>query len=240
MVAPNAIGKASFAVFGSVLLLSVACSSVSGSGRVVTKPVPVSSFSRILVSDVFDVTVSTGQQDKVTLRVDDNLVDRLDVGVSNGTLRLGLKSGTSVRNATLHANVGVVRLSGIEVSGSSKVHLSPGFTADSLEVTLSGASKIDGSLECGSAKVTLSGASNATLSGTAERLDIDASGASRLDVRNLQAVDVSVGLSGASQATVWAMRTLSARASGASSLRYRGSPQISRKDASGASSIEPL
>jgi putative autotransporter adhesin-like protein len=224
----------------AVLLLAVGCTRVTGSGRIVTKPVEFSPFSRIQVSDVFDVRVSLGQQEKVTLRVDDNLLDRVDIGVSGGTLHLGLKSRTSIRHATLHADVITRSLSGIEVSGASKVHLSREFTVDTIEATLSGASRIDGSLSCGTGRVVLSGASSATLSGTAERLALEASGASEVDAQRLVTRDLTIGLSGASDATVWATNTISAEVSGASSLKYGGSPRFIRKGSSGASDIEPL
>src|SRR5712691_7811520 len=214
---------------GAVLLAGVACTQITGSGRIVTKQVEVASFSRIEVSDVFDVSVAIGEPEKVTLRVDDNLTDHLDVGVAEGTLRLRLEASTSVRHATLHADVIARSLSGIEVSGSSKVHLSRRFTIDSLEVTLSGASVIDGSLACGSARVELSGASNATLSGSAEVLVLQGSGASQIEARRLQSRHLTVGLSGASEATVWATDTISAEVPEASSLRYRGSPRFARK-----------
>jgi len=179
---------------------AVSCHTVSGSGHVITREIPASSFTRIEVSGVFDVTVTTGDQDRVTLTVDDNLVDRLDVGVSGTTLRIGLKSGTTVSNATLKASV----------------------TARSL------------------AGVSLSGASKAKLSGQLSALTAEASGASAIDAESLSLQDLTVTLSGASEATVSVDGTIAASLSGASTLRYRGSPTFTRKDVSGASQIEAV
>lgn len=224
----------------ALLLLSAACNQVTGSGKVVTRPVQISSFDRIEVSNSFYVNVSLGEPEKVTLRVDDNLIDRVDVGVSNDTLRLGLKSGTSVRDATLRADVIARSLSGIQMTGASTVQLSGEFAIDALEATLSGASEIDGSLRCRSAGVRLSGASNARLTGSVEMLVFEASGASGLNAEQLQVDDLTIQLSGASSASVSVSDTISAEVSGASSLRYRGDPRFTRKDVSGGSSIEPL
>jgi hypothetical protein len=88
--------------------------------------------------------------------------------------------------------------------------------------------------------VSVSGASNAELSGSASRLVVSGSGASRLDSLQLQASDLVIELSGASEATVSVTGTISAVVSGASDLRYKGSPRFTKKDASGASNIEPL
>ena len=107
-------------------------------------PVPASGFSRLEVSSSFDVNVSFGDQENVTLRVDDNVVGHLDVGVSDGTLHVGLESGTSVRDATLHADVTARTLLSIDMSGASQVHLSDVLTGERVQVVVSGAGRLDG------------------------------------------------------------------------------------------------
>jgi hypothetical protein len=191
------------------------------------------------VSNAFVVNVSFGDQENVTLRVDDNLVGHLDVGVSAGTLHVGLESGTSVRDATLHADVTARTLSGIDISGASQVHLSDVLTGERVQVVLSGAGRLDGTAHVDLAKLELSGASNAKVSGSAGRLEVTESGASRLDAVDLDVSDLAIDLSGASTADVSVRGTISAGVSGASSLHYRGSPTFTRREVSGGSSIEP-
>jgi len=225
-----------------LLLLGVACTTttVTGSGTVITKSVPVSSFSKIEVGDAFDVNVTMGDPEQVTLRVDDNLADRLDVGISSETLHLGLKPRTSVRSATLHADVTVRRLSDIDVSGAGQVHLSGDLSGQKVDLTVSGAGGLDGTVHVDEVSVELSGASNVKLSGTAGRLVVKESGASDLEGDQLQAGDLVINLSGASSAAVSVTDTISAGLSGASSLRYRGTSQFIRREVSGGSSITPL
>jgi len=224
------------------LFLAVGCNkSVSGSGNVTSTPVPVpaSGFSGLEVSNAFDVTVSFGDEESVTLRVDDNVGGHLDVGVSEGTLHLGLESGTSVRDATLHADVTARSLSRIDVSGASAVHLSDALTVTKVEAVVSGAGRLDGTASIDVANVELSGASNARLAGSAQRLQVKESGASKLDAEQLQVSDLIIDLSGSSTAAVSVTDMVSAGVSGASSLRYRGSPTFTRREVSGGSSIEP-
>ena len=225
---------------GGLLLIAAGCKgTVSGSGTVTSTPVPVSTFSRLEVSNAFVVNVSFGDQENVTLRVDDNLVGHLDVGVSAGTLHVGLESGTSVRDATLHADVTARTLSGIDISGASQVHLADVLTGERVQVVLSGAGRLDGTAHVDLARLELSGASNAKVSGSAGRLEVTESGASRLDAVDLDVSDLAIDLSGASTADVSVRGTISAGVSGASSLHYRGSPTFTRREVSGGSSIEP-
>ena len=171
--------------------------------------------------------------------MDDNVVGHLDVGVSDGTLHVGLESGTSVRDATLHADVTARTLLSIDMSGASQVHLSDVLTGERVQVVVSGAGRLDGTAHVDLAKLELSGASNAKLSGSAGRLEVTESGASQLDAVDLEVSDLAIDLSGASTAGVSVTDTISAGVSGASSLRYRGSPTFTRREVSGGSSIEP-
>jgi hypothetical protein len=77
----SAANQAFLVGLGGLFLIAAGCNrSVSGSGTVTSTPiqVPASGFSRLEVSSSFDVTVSFGDQENVTLRVDDNVVGHLD------------------------------------------------------------------------------------------------------------------------------------------------------------------
>jgi hypothetical protein len=221
-----------------VAAATVSCTGerVRGSGRVVTKDVAVSSFTRLQVSSGFEVTVAVGQP-SLELRIDDNLDRHLDVGVEGDTLRIGLRRASSVSDATLQATVTAPSLAQVQGSGSSRIHLQDRLAGDDFRVELSGASRLDGPVDAKSATATVSGASQLELSGRASSLSASASGASRLTLQQLQVDSLEVSLSGASNAEVSVRRTISASVSGASSLRYRGSPTFTRQDVSGGSSI---
>jgi hypothetical protein len=212
---------------------------VTGSGNVVSRPIPVTSFSKLQVSYAFTVRVSFADPAALTVRVDDNLVDDLDVGVSGDTLRIGLKGGLAVSRATLQADVTVPSLSAIEESGASTVTPDGPVTTSAFSLALSGASTFDGDVALTDATVGLSGASHAVLSGSAKSITATVSGASQLEAGDLSLDALTIDLSGASHAAVNVTGTISASASGASNLTYSGSPSFSRKDVSGGSAITP-
>jgi hypothetical protein len=224
----------------AALLGSAACGGGTGSGKIESQRIAVSPFSRLDVEDTFDVTVSVGQKAAVVVRVDDSHKDALDVRVTDDTLHVGLQPGTSVRDATLQADVTVPALSRIDVSGASQVHLSDEIAADSLELIVSGASSLDGAVRISEGRLDVSGASRASLEGSAVRLDLSAAGASRVEGVAFTAQTLTASLSGASSVELTVTDSLSAEASGASSLRYKGSPQIIRQKVSGLSSITQI
>jgi Putative auto-transporter adhesin, head GIN domain len=221
-----------------VSALTVACgSTIAGSGNVVTKDVPVTGFSSIEVSSAFDVTASIGATPSVSIRIDDNLEQYLDVGVQGGTLRIGLRTGTSVSGATLQADVTAPTLDRVQASGACRIRVTDQIRGRSIDIELSGASTMEGAVDLESATATLSGASRVSLSGRAPDVSARGSGASRFELFDLQAETLDIDLSGASSAEVSVSDSISASASGGSSLTYHGSPTFTKKEVSGGSSI---
>ncbi len=221
--------------------LAAGCNAVgiAGSGNVVSTPGPTAPFTEIHVSSAFQVSLALAHEQSVVIRVDDNIVDRLDVGVSDETLRIGLKPGVSVHDVTLEASVTATSLRSIGLSGASTLRLKNELTGETLSVNESGASRLFGSVKVSSSTLEISGASNATLAGSADQANVTASGASVLTAGQLKVGDLTIDLSGASSATVYVTGKISAGASGDSALRYTGNPTFTRKDVSGASTIQP-
>jgi hypothetical protein len=214
---------------------------VTGSGDVVTQEEEIAEFDQVDVSHAFRVDISQGERFRVVVRVDDNLRQYLRVVKRGGTLMIGLEPGrlSTVRRATLEAEVTMPELTGVELSGASQATISGFESAKPLDVEASGASELRGDIEAADARFHISGASQVTLTGSAEDLTVEASGASRVDLSDFDVADADIELSGASRATVSANGRLDARASGASELTYLGSPTLGDIETSGASSVMP-
>jgi hypothetical protein len=228
----------------AVCLGATACGTstafITGSGRVVSRPISVASFSRLEAEGAFEVRLSVGAAARVTVRADDNVVPVLGVGVSGDALQLKLKSGISVSKATLRADVTVRTLAGIEARGASRIIVSGELRGASLSVRLAGASQLQGRMRITEGELDLEGASRVRLAGSTSNLTVKESGASGLEAEGLRIGALTIDLSGASTAEVTVTDSISAGLSGASSLRYRGSPRFSRSDVSGGSSITHL
>jgi hypothetical protein len=213
---------------------------VDPSGKVTSRRVPATGATRLEVESAFNVKVTTGADTAAAvISYDDNLADRLDVGVDGATLRIGLKDGKSIGpGATLRAEVTLGRLEAVSASGSSNVGVTGTLVGATLRTEMSGSSHLTGVVELEGLQATVSGASELELTGSASTANLDASGASRLALDGLQVREADVRLSGGSRAEVDATATIAAEASGGSRLTYRGSPRFTRREASGGASIE--
>ncbi len=220
-------------------VISSKVTSITGSGNVVTQEENITGFDKVDVSHAFKVDISQGQAFSVVIRIDDNLVQYLEVVKQGGTLKIGLKPGRSynTRKITMEAEVTMPELSGLELSGASQGAITGFESSKTLNVDLSGASHLRGDVEAGDAWFDVSGASQMNLTGSAEDVVINASGASQVDLSAFPVADAHVDASGASKATVNPSGQLDVGASGASQVYYVGSPTLGNIDTSGASSV---
>jgi hypothetical protein len=214
---------------------------IVGSGNSVTEEPELSGFSKISASSAFRVEVSQSDGYSVVITVDEKVVPYLDVTVQGDTLRISLKPGLTMTGATgpLDAKVTMPKLTGLDLSGATRTAISGFKSTDPLDAEVSGASMLDGALEAGDVRFRLSGASRVTLSGNGHKMALEASGASQGNLERFAVAEAKVELSGASRATVNVTGALDASASGASTLRYTGSPELRSVESSGASTIRP-
>jgi hypothetical protein len=113
----------------------------------------------------------------------------------------------------------------LQCSGASEVSLALDQTKD-LAMIASGASEIDiRATGLAYSKLGISGASEVSLDGDGGRGDWTVSGASELDADDFNMQELSITVSGASDAEVRSSETLTARAGGASSIHYAGNPE---------------
>jgi len=230
-------------VLATVVLLLAGCAipfgtQITGSGPAVTKDFDLAGFTAVAAGSAFQVEITRANEYSVAVTVNENLVERLDVSVSGDTLRIYLKPNVgSIRNATLKAKVTMPELTGLDLSGASRTTLS-GFNSNkALKSEVSGASTLRGDLTCGDAQFDASGASKVALQGSAQDLNIRASGASTADFGGFNSKDTVVDASGASHVTVAPSGSLDVEASGASTVRYTGEPANLKVNTSGASSV---
>ena len=127
----------------------------------------------------------------------------------------------------------------LSLSGASRLEGGSRFAVRDASLSLSGACNLSlSAVEAGSVSVDASGACDFKLSGTADALSVEVSGAGDGDCRDLKARSAECRLSGAADCSVYASERLKARASGASDVAYYGGPAHTEIHTSGASSVD--
>jgi hypothetical protein len=201
----------------------------------------VSSFHGINVANAFDVYLNQGNEDAVAVSaLETKYRDRIKVEVKDGILFVRYDNeGLSWRsgNKKLKAYISFKQLDKLAISGACDVFITGTIKSDKLDIKQSGASDLKGKLDIKQLTVDLSGASDITVSGTATHLSVEASGASDFKGFDLVTDVCDARASGASDIKITVNKELSAQASGASDVHYKGGGVIKDIKTGGASSV---
>lgn len=158
--------------------MTAACSQVTGSGDIVSQEMDLNGFDKLDISQGFNVEVNQGDEFSVLIRVDDNLVEYLQVEKVGDTLKIGLEQNRVYGPSSLQAEITMPSLTGLEVSGGTDVTVSG--TGDDISIDASGGSDVDlASFTVVNANIDASGGSDVTINASGT-LNVDASGGSQV------------------------------------------------------------
>jgi hypothetical protein len=206
---------------------------------------PVGSFSGIKISGLAHVYLKKAETEKVNVEINNkDYNDRLIVEVVNNVLIIRLKQiegrDNNFSNLKLKIYVDYKNLNSIETSGVTQVYSENVINADKMDIHNSGVSKAKLNIEAKEINIETSGTSDVTLTGSTGILNTKSSGVSNIKAYDLAAQEVRSETSGASNTYVAAAKSLSAKASGASNVNYKGNPQITGNESSKAANIRKM
>jgi len=189
-------------------LLIFSCSdALVGSGDIITETRTVNDFTKVEVEDAFDVRIIQGDEFLVEVHADDNLIDRISTEVTNGNLNVQYNGSVNVRNATTEIF--------IEMPTVERIELKDAVDAKVLNFT-----------NLPELKVVVKDAADLLLSGDADLLNIDVSDASDVEAFSFIANTCNVQVEDASDLEIFCNTLLEGRVTDASTVRYRGYPDI--------------
>ena len=201
----------------------------------------VTSFNGIKVSGGIDIWLSQGNDYALAVSaIDYKYRDNLKTEVKNGVLHIWYDSDNLKWNKgdkKLRAYISFKTIESLEASGACDLKINETLNSENLGLKLSGACDINGVVKIANMSMDLSGASTVKITGHVDNLKLESSGAS--DVKNYDLVveNCIARISGASDVKITVNNSISASASGASSMYYRGNPEKRDVATSGASSI---
>lgn len=203
----------------------------------------VGSFEGVSVGGGIDLYLSSGDEAVAVSASKTEHRERIRTEVQNGVLKIwyDYKSGVNLSfnsDRRLKAYVSYKSLKSLSGSGGSDIYVDGTIKTEELKLNVSGGSDFSGRVEASKLVVDQSGGSDVQITGKTSTLSVDASGGSDFKGYDLTADVCDLEASGGSDIEVTASQAISARASGASDISYKGSPAVKEAKASGASSVK--
>jgi hypothetical protein len=208
----------------------------SGEDNFLADITPSTSFSNVEISGYINAEIIGGSDIKVLT----NSPDKFSVKVRGD--KLVLQSNPSIYTGNRKApkvKIYMPVLDEIDLTGLSDAEVS-GFNRGDLKVTASGSSTVSfNGTNIDKAIIELNGVSNFKGFGKIKDADIQASGSSSIRTLEIEMDRLKIDLSGASDAEVNVADKISGEISGASTLSYKGNPNL-QINSSGAAKIKAI
>jgi ribosomal protein S6E (S10) len=200
----------------------------------------VKDYHSIAVSDGIDLFISHGEEVVAVSASEEKYRSRIRAVVDKGVLTIKYDDDSKLGwrgNKKLKAYVSYKNLYAISASGGSDVFIDGTVRSKDLVIKISGGSDLSGKVDVDDLRVMQSGGSDINISGRAVRVSIDASGGSDFNGFSLATDVCTIEASGASDVEVTVNKELTARASGASDISYKGDATVRESKSNGASSV---
>jgi citrate lyase gamma subunit len=209
---------------------------VSGHGHVVTKERKTDSFTGVKVSSGIDVYLKQGNNESISVEADENLHEYILTEVRNGVLNV--YSEYNIRDAEKkRVYVTMKEVNSIKTTSAGDVFGESPINSDNLELSASSAGDIKIEVNSKKLDIDISSSGDITLTGETDMLRADLSSAGDLNAYELKAREADISVSSAGDADVNVSERLTARASSAGDINYKGDPKYIDAHSSSAGGV---
>lgn len=211
---------------------------VRGRGDVVTRDFDLGEFAAVDIGGGWDVTFRSADAASVVITMYENLFDYVEVSLRGDTLVVEPAANFLTPGSTPTIELAAPALNAARFGGAARVRDWDTITGESFELAVDGSTRVTLTLDVDAVSVATRGSSTVTLLGSARQSDIDIAGAGDVRAFGLGTLDTTVAIAGVGNAHITATNTLDVTITGAATVRYDGSPAVTRS-IGGAASVRP-
>jgi citrate lyase gamma subunit len=203
---------------------------------VVTRERKTDSFTGLKVSSGIDVYLKQGNNEAVSVEADENLHEYILTEVRNGVLNV--YSEYNIRDAERkRVYVTMKEVNSVKTTSAGDVYGQSPINGDKLELSASSAGDIKLAVNTKNIDIDISSSGDITLTGETDKLRADLSSAGDLNAYDLKSREADISVSSAGDADVNVSERITARASSAGDVNYKGDPKYVDAHSSSAGGI---
>jgi hypothetical protein len=228
--------KIKFLALGLLAVAMTSCDNdlcIDGRGPVFEQELQVDNFIGFDLMEAGDVTVYQGTEQKVLVRAEANIFDRLETDVRSGVWEIDLGRGC-FRDYELSIEITVTDLEEVILSGSGDIYIDDFDDQEELLVDISGSGDIEIGSFSGTEEIdiSISGSGNidiVTDFPDLEEMNINISGSGKVKAFPAETRNCYINISGSGSCEVSVTDLLDVNISGSGSIFYKGFPMVKSK-----------
>ena len=228
------INKTSYLLF--LLLLAVVFPAelgaqnkkVKGNDQILSVTRETGDYDEVSLEGFMDVRLISGQEGKLTVEGEENLLEYIETEVQGDRLKIAVKRGVQLNPSagkTIRITVPFSSLKAVQLTGSGDISSEKPIITDAFEVDLTGSGDIRLPLQTEQTSLALTGSGNITLTGSANDFVCKLTGSGDVKAFDFKCQSVRATLTGSGDIEVYASEELKASVPGAGDITYRGNPE---------------
>jgi hypothetical protein len=211
-------------VVGISLSSNCQSKSVHGNHNVTKSKREVGSFTGVKASSGVDVYLTQGDNQSVTVEADENLHEYIKTEVKGDILHV--YTDVNIRDAERErVYVTMKEINSVQTTSAGDIVGESPVKGDHLELSANSAGDIHLEVYAKEIEIDISSSGDMTLTGETENMKADLSSAGDLNAFNLKAKEANISVSSAGDADINVTDKLTARASSAGDINYKGDPK---------------
>jgi hypothetical protein len=232
-----------FMAFCGIATLIGAChvgfNSVKGSGNIITQNRTVEDFTIVNASGPMDVEITMGNNYKVEVEADDNLMSYIIIKKKGDELVIKLKDDVNFKiDHPVTVRIQTAKLREVIATGSGNIKtIGLVNSNDKIETSLAGSGNITMEVNAPEIESSIAGSGNTNISGQTRMVDISIAGSGSFNAADLKSEKANVSIAGSGDVKIFASVNLDVSIVGSGDVIYSGTPNIS-KSVIGSGSIK--
>ena len=186
----------------------------------------VGAFQSVSLEGSHDVVVAVGGAASVRAEGDARMIERLDIRVENGSLKIGTRRGnwlSGMRGGHVTVYVTAPAIDAASIGGSGDMRIDR-VQAASFAASIGGSGDMEiGTLQARQANFSVAGSGGIRAAGRAESADISIAGSGNVSLEALEARTADVSVVGSGDVSIRATETVSASIMGSGDVTVHGS-----------------
>lgn len=199
---------------------------IDGTGELVESTFDLDEFDGFINAINADIFVRQGDEQKVEIRAQANIIDNVRLNVEHGIWKISYYHWVRF-SKPVKIYITLPDLTSAVISGSGSVYGDTPFTdLNKLSLVISGSGNMEMETETKKLDVLISGSGDFLLSGTTGSLDAIVTGSGSIDSYDLSTPRADITISGSGSVFVAADQYLDVLISGSGSVYYHGNPEV--------------
>jgi len=199
---------------------------IKGNGNVITKTRTIDEFDSVALVGSFDLNLVDGDEGKITINAEENLIPYIITEVEGGELKVKFKKNINVRTyKKIVITIPFEEIDGVVLSGSGDIVSEKTIEANTFEVSLSGSGDITLDVEANNIETNISGSGDVKLSGKTKNFDCAISGSGDIHGYELEVTNLKAAIAGSGNIKATVLNKIEAGIAGSGDIYYKGKPK---------------